>query len=412
MMMTGPMARLAGRILIADDEEPLLEIASARLAFVAEDVRVARDGAEAWRMIEREPPDVLVTDLMMPGLSGEELCVKVRESEQGKNIWILILTARRGTRQRVQGLDLGADDYLEKPFDLDELAARVRTGLRIRALQRELQSVARHEAIGWVAYALGHEIRNPLAVILANASVQSEHSLVLAELGRAASRAQRTLEGLGAEDEAAALGAAASRQGGVPAVVAEMREVAEANARLARRAAAAVSALQRFAEGASGALTGCDPLVLVEDAIRLAFAGAATMPEVETAGADLPSVLCVPRDVVLALATALNRAAPPERRAHGELSHVHAIAMPRGVVLRIEGPGDGTPPSDLVNARIAEHAPGEHRSGLDVGLAHAVVALRASGAGLSVGPREDGGVIIEVVLPVAEKRTANAKNAS
>jgi len=170
-MITGPMARLPGKILIADDEESLLEIASARLAFVAEDVRVARDGAEAWRMIERDPPDVLVTDLMMPEMSGEELCVKVRESEQGKNLWILILTARRGTRQRVQGLDLGADDYLEKPFDLDELAARVRTGLRVRALQRELQSVARHEAIGWVAQALGHEIRNPLAVILANASV-------------------------------------------------------------------------------------------------------------------------------------------------------------------------------------------------------------------------------------------------
>lgn len=387
-----------GAILVVDDEEALRDIVSERLGFVASDVRVARDGVEAWRLIEQSPPDVLVTDLSMPQRSGEELCRMVRESVHGKSIWILILTARRGVKKRVEGLDLGADDYLEKPFDLDELAARVRVGLRIRALQREVESTSRHAAIGWVAYALGHEIRNPLSVILANANVLKDVHHTMSELWRAGQRAAALLDRLGYLDLAEGLLTAGQADGGVAGGLADLEDIALTNARLGRRAAAAVAALQRFAEGASGATIACDPLVLVEDAIALAFAGADRLPAVDSPR-DLPLVRAVPRDAVLALATALGRA--KGERPADPLPRLEVVSAPQGVIIRIDGPGDGTSPGDLLVARIADYAPGERRAGLDVGLAHAVVALRAAGAGLSVGPSVRGGLAVEIVLPLA-----------
>jgi two-component system sensor histidine kinase ChiS len=395
--------RMKGKILVVDDDESLREIVSTRLSFVADEVQWARDGAEAWLMIERDPPDVLVTDLMMPRMSGEELCQRVRNSGHGESLWILMLTARKGAKKRVEGLLLGADDYLEKPFDLDELAARVCTGLRIRQLQRELQDMARYETIGWVAHAFGHEIRNPLAVIMANASVQREHQEVVTALIRAAETAVEKLRALGALEEAQSLASAADGLGGFSGLRAEMLELAETNLQLARRATAAVAALQRFSEGSSGELVPTDPRILVEDAIRLAFAGSTSRPELKTSAEQLPTVRCVPRDVILALTTALGRAAPSELRARGVLPRVEVTAMARGVVVRIEGPGDGTAPADLLVPRIAPYAPGERRSGLDVGLAHGVVALRAAGAGLSVGPGDEGGVVIEMLLPLAPR---------
>ena len=128
---------------------------------------------------------------------------------------------------------------------------------------------------------------------------------------------------------------------------------------------------------------------------------APVMPEVHLPENGLPEVRCVPRDVVLALATALERSAPTAARAEGKLPRIDAVAAARAVALRIEGPGDGTPPAELLGPRIADFAPGERRSGLDVGLSHALVALRAAGAGLSAGPRDDGGISIELLLPLA-----------
>jgi CheY-like chemotaxis protein len=395
-----PVAPLPGKILVVDDEEALRDVVSARLAFVADSVRVAADGDEAWRAIEQDPPDVLVTDLSMPERSGEELCRMVRSSAHGQRIWILILTARRGVRRRVEGLDLGADDYLEKPFDLDELAARVRVGLRMRALQRELETTARHAAIGWVAYALGHEIRNPLAVILTNNSALKGSVESFSRLARAARKAVKSLEGAGCPDEAEALREAGAGNPGITAALTDLEEIISANARAGRRAAAAVAALQRFAEGASGKRIRCDVRVLIDDAIQLAFAGVEQLPQLD-ASAETPAVLAVPRDVVLAIATALSRAKAPADRPFDRTPSIEIIPMGPFVAIRIDGPGDGTPPADLMVARIAERAPNEERVGLDVGLSHALLALRAAGAGLSAGPSERGGLGIEVLLPVA-----------
>jgi two-component system OmpR family response regulator len=114
-------------ILIVDDHAGIREALSAYLAREGMHIRTARHAAEARRMIDDEAPDLLVLDVMMPGEDGFSLCRHVRS--EGR-IPIIFLTAVTGLSQRVAGLELGADDYLTKPFEPVELLARIRTVLR------------------------------------------------------------------------------------------------------------------------------------------------------------------------------------------------------------------------------------------------------------------------------------------
>jgi two-component system response regulator RegX3 len=122
--------------MVVDDEDSLLEAIRYALSREGMEVVTARDGAQAVLDFERERPDLLVLDLMLPGLSGWDVCRRVRTSSQ---VPILMLTARDNEVDRVVGLEMGADDYVTKPFSLRELVARVRALLR-RAGQAQAQS--------------------------------------------------------------------------------------------------------------------------------------------------------------------------------------------------------------------------------------------------------------------------------
>jgi two-component system response regulator RegX3 len=115
------------KVMVVDDEDSLLEAIRYALSREGMEVVTARDGAQAVLDFERERPDLLVLDLMLPGLSGWDVCRRVRASSQ---VPILMLTARDNEVDRVVGLEMGADDYVTKPFSLRELVARVRALLR------------------------------------------------------------------------------------------------------------------------------------------------------------------------------------------------------------------------------------------------------------------------------------------
>jgi two-component system response regulator RegX3 len=117
-----PEGGLVPKVMVVDDEESLLEAIRYALSREGMEVVTAADGTQAVRDFERERPDLLVLDLMLPGLSGWDVCRRVRASSQ---IPILMLTARDAEVDRVVGLEMGADDYVTKPFSLRELVARV-----------------------------------------------------------------------------------------------------------------------------------------------------------------------------------------------------------------------------------------------------------------------------------------------
>jgi two-component system response regulator MprA len=116
------------RVLVVDDDKAVRESLRRSLEFNGYDVSLAEDGAEALARIAAVPPDVVVMDVMMPRLDGIETTKALRTA--GNDIPILVLTARDAVGDRVEGLDAGADDYLTKPFALQELLARLRALLR------------------------------------------------------------------------------------------------------------------------------------------------------------------------------------------------------------------------------------------------------------------------------------------
>lgn len=130
MMATTPIKGTvtAMRILVVDDEEAVRVSLRRALALDGHVAVLADDGASALRMLRDSPPDAVILDWMLPDIDGVEVCRRLRAA--GDDIPVLLLTARTDVRDRVAGLDAGADDFLAKPFDLDELLARVRALLR------------------------------------------------------------------------------------------------------------------------------------------------------------------------------------------------------------------------------------------------------------------------------------------
>lgn len=117
-----------GKIMVVDDEEALVRLISYNLSKEGFNVVTALDGIEAWQMIKAEKPDLVVLDLMLPGKDGLEICRDLRK--ENIDIPIIMLTARDEEIDKILGLELGADDYMTKPFSVRELSARVKAVLR------------------------------------------------------------------------------------------------------------------------------------------------------------------------------------------------------------------------------------------------------------------------------------------
>ena len=116
------------QILVVDDDRAVREALERALGLEGYDVELAADGAEALAAVERREPDAIVLDVLMPQMDGVEVCRLLRRAQHRGPI--LMLTVRDELGDRVEGLDAGADDYLGKPFELEELLARVRALLR------------------------------------------------------------------------------------------------------------------------------------------------------------------------------------------------------------------------------------------------------------------------------------------
>src|SRR3954449_10329301 len=154
---------MSARVLIADDDRAIREALTRALALEGYDVVQANDGNTALSLIESSQPDVAILDVMMPNIDGLTVC-RVLRAERNR-LPVLMLTARTETPDKVAGLDAGADDYLAKPFDLDELLAR------LRALQRRAQAETREKPL-----TVGNLILDPAARRVTRAGMPIEVS--------------------------------------------------------------------------------------------------------------------------------------------------------------------------------------------------------------------------------------------
>jgi len=156
-----------GKILVVDDSVHIRVLLEHRLAAEGYDVCLAENGAEALERARADVPDVVISDWMMPVMDGEQLCAHVRADPELRGVFFIMLTAKDSQDARVHSLSSGADDFLVKPWDERELLARIRSGMRILMLQREIQSKDKRDILAKLAVTTAHEINNPLTGLLA-----------------------------------------------------------------------------------------------------------------------------------------------------------------------------------------------------------------------------------------------------
>ncbi len=155
------------RVLIVEDEEDTLYILGRLLKKNGYEVKTAVNGVEALKVLEDGfIPKVVVADWTMPQMDGLQFCNILKEQENYKLIYFIVLTARASLKDRVMGLDVGADDFLVKPVENQELLARIRSGIRIHNLQNELKSIEHNKAIIELACTIGHQLNNPLSSLI------------------------------------------------------------------------------------------------------------------------------------------------------------------------------------------------------------------------------------------------------
>jgi signal transduction histidine kinase len=186
------------KVLIADDSRLSRRLLAASLAKWQFEVVEADNGAQAWELFQKENYPLVLTDWMMPEMDGLELVSRIRAAELPTYVYIILLTARTEKQDLVKAMEAGADDFLAKPIDQDELRVRVREGERIVRLERALADQNRQlreaqaalvqsaklASVGQLAAGVAHEINNPVAFVANNLAVLKRDVTALVELLR------------------------------------------------------------------------------------------------------------------------------------------------------------------------------------------------------------------------------------
>ncbi len=157
---------MAEKILVVDDDQYIRLILQKRFTSKGYTVLVAEDGEQGLEVAKADPPDLIISDWMMPKMDGLEFCRLAKQDEKLRFTYFIILTARDTQDDKIEGIETGADDFVTKPFNDRELLTRVRAGLRINALQKEIAQLQHQKAISELALTLGHEINNPLGIMM------------------------------------------------------------------------------------------------------------------------------------------------------------------------------------------------------------------------------------------------------
>lgn len=153
------------RVLIAEDNEEMRAFL-VRILEREHHVRAVHDGLEALAEVRREPPDIVVSDVMMPGLDGLSLCRTLKADLATRGIPVILVSARHGGEAVLGAFAAGADDYLTKPFSPPELTARVHAQLRIRTLATALLRMEKQYSLGILSSGLAHEMLNPVNAVV------------------------------------------------------------------------------------------------------------------------------------------------------------------------------------------------------------------------------------------------------
>lgn len=161
-------------ILIVEDNEDERILIEHILADTKMPIKAANDGEEAMHLCLEHPPAVLLSDWRMPKMDGLELCRRIKSHAELKDIFFIMITARTQPEDAVKALECGADEYIKKPFDQNEIRARVGAGLRIVKQQELIAELEHTNAVKEVAISIAHELNNPLTPVIGHFDLLTE----------------------------------------------------------------------------------------------------------------------------------------------------------------------------------------------------------------------------------------------
>jgi PAS domain S-box-containing protein len=374
------------RLLIAEDNPDMSAYLASLLAPEYELEQVG-NGRQAWEAVERQRPDVIVSDVMMPEMDGTELVARLKASPAYRDIPILLLTAKASREERVGGLEGGADDYLGKPFTPAELLARVRAAVRTHTLYQELQARKRElestlhrlratqdqllqkgkmAAVGSLVAGLCHELNNPMAAIRMNIELLARRRL-------------------GPEQQ---------------------RTTLEAIDRQSRRCAGLVKALLEFSSRPAVVHAPCDVAAVVGRVIEIAGAPLARRSmriDSRPSGSELPRLHIHGAEMETALLHVVKNAV--EASPEGSTVMIDMRALERegrqGVEVAVIDHGHGIPQDMLphvIEPFFTTKPPGE---GTGLGLAMTYRFLEAHGGSLNIESEPGRGTTVRMWLPAA-----------
>jgi len=379
------------RILVVEDEPDSLFTLSAVLQAEGYTVDATTSGEEALERLRQQLTDLVLLDLMMPGMDGYEVCQTIKQDEALHDVPVIILSARTDRESHVKGLELGADDYVDKPFYNDELLARIHGRLRLRQMEQELREYNEHleelveertaawrksqeqliqaaklSAIGELLAGVTHELNNPLTTILGFSE------LLLPR----------------AQDEK-------MRQG--------LERIAEAGKRCRR----IVQDLLTFARQRESQreLAAINPLIRQAVDVSSRLAGAKMKVTLDLAE-GLPSVLIDPYQIQQVLVNLFNNAVQAMSEDGSEELAVHSRLTPDGRLLQIvvEDTGPGIPTDVLLCIFDPFFTTKPEGEGTGLGLSVSYGIAQNHGGSLRAENRPGGGARFILELPVSGER--------
>ncbi|MBF0169873.1 MAG: response regulator [Nitrospinae bacterium] len=177
MSQTDTVPSQQQKILIVDDDPNIALLVQMALSKNRDYVTdIASDGLQALAKVAASPPDLILLDIMMPGMDGFEVCRRIKGDEKTRLIPVIMITAKSEIADKLKGIEIGANDYITKPFNPEELLARVQAHLRIKTLEGEVSKKKELEAVLKMAVTLQHEINNPLTGIIGNLELLTDWS--------------------------------------------------------------------------------------------------------------------------------------------------------------------------------------------------------------------------------------------
>lgn len=400
------------RVLLAEDSVTTRTALAGMLSSWGFEVSQAVDGLQAWHAFEQEVFPIVLTDWQMPEVDGLELIRRIRAKENTGFVYTILLTARSSVSDVVSGINQGADAYLVKPANPDELRARIRAGVRIVQLERRLErrrqeledaqtqifEAEKLAGVGQLAAGMAHEVNNPIAVVSGNIDIFSKaiHSLLdmldAWEQSRphiAAARPEllQSIDALAVTHD-------------LPWLRSTLPTYLDSTHTNVQRVKDIISRLQEFSWHDKARLDQIDPVRALETTIDVLGAELArAQVSVETSFSSVPSLTCHPARFNQAIYNVLRNAI--QASGVNDSVDVSIAEVDSHVRIQIADRGPGIPAKDRTRIFQPFFTTRDVGAGPGLGLPFSHRVIQEAGGSISCAPRAEGGTVFEIRIPVS-----------